>query len=224
MQTKANATERREYRIQDLEVRSDGERTSPPRLVGHAAVFDQEARINGWGGDIFIELVAPGAFSESIGADDVRALWNHDGASLLGRTSAGTLDLAEDEVGLAFDLDTPDTQLGRDLAVLVERGDVSEMSFGFRVQDESWEKVETEDGKTIHRRTLKRVQLVDVSPVTWPAYTGTDVETEGRALPERSVELRQSLDEPSEPPAHVITHQHLRDRTRLAVARSRAGR
>jgi hypothetical protein len=156
--------EKRTFEVDKLEVRKtkDGKRT----IKGHAAVFNRVAD-GGW----FREKVAPGAFKDSIGKDDVRALWNHDPNFVLGRNTAGTLRLSEDEKGLAIEIDPPDTQSARDLLVSIERGDVSQMSFGFSTIKDSWER--TDGDKDI--RTLEKVQLWDVSPVTFPFYKDTDV-------------------------------------------------
>jgi len=159
-----NKMEKRAFEIEKLEVRKakDGKRT----ITGHAAVFNKIAD-GGW----FREQVAPGAFKDSIGKDDVRALWNHDPNFVLGRNTAGTLRLTEDERGLAIEIDPPDTQAARDLLVSIERGDVSQMSFGFTTVRDSWER--NKDDKDL--RTLEKVQLWDVSPVTFPFYKDTDV-------------------------------------------------
>ena len=148
-----------------IEIRAEGD--EPGKLTGHAAVFNEEANIGGW----FIERIAPGAFTKSIGrGDDVRALWNHDPSSILGRTRSGTLSLREDDRGLHVEIDPPDTQLGRDAMTLIKRGDVSQMSFGFRVVAEKWE---DRDGTEV--RTILEADLFDVSPVTFPAYEGTSI-------------------------------------------------
>jgi HK97 family phage prohead protease len=139
-------------------------------LAGHAALFDSPYMIGpeSWG---FEEQIKRGAFAKSLSrGDDVRALWNHDANHVLGRSKSGTLTLEEDDEGLAFDLTPPDTQLGRDLVVLVERGDVSQMSFAFRAVKEEWDF----SGK-VDRRTLLEVDLFDVSPVTYPANAATDI-------------------------------------------------
>ena len=135
-------------------------------LSGHAAVFNQRADL-GW----FFEEIAPGAFSDSIAADDIRALWNHDARLVLGRNKAKTLELSEDETGLAVKIYPPDTQAGRDALVSIERGDVSQMSFGFQVIEQKWAVLE--DKREL--RTILKATIFEVSPVTFPAYTGTDI-------------------------------------------------
>lgn len=157
--------ERRAYRVDAMQVeRRDG---AAPVLRGHAAVFNETIEIGRW----FRERIAPGAFARAIGEDDVRALFNHDENWVLGRNKAKTLTLSEDAVGLAIVITPPDTQLVRDLVLTpIERGDVSQMSFGFRVRKEEWD--ETQD---VPLRTLLEVELFDVSPVTFPAYPTTDI-------------------------------------------------
>jgi len=149
-----------EFRV---EQREDGKKL----IRGHAAVFNSETDL-GW----FRERIAPGAFTESIGKDDVRALFNHDENFILGRNKAGTLTMREDEQGLYVEIDPPDTQVARDLVTSIERGDISQMSFGFQTIKDSWE---TEENAAKDLRTLEKVKLWDVSPVTFPAYQETDV-------------------------------------------------
>ena len=149
-----------EFRV---EQREDGKKL----IRGHAAVFNSETDL-GW----FRERIAPGAFTESIGKDDVRALFNHDENFILGRNTAGTLTMREDEQGLYVEIDPPDTQVARDLVTSIERGDISQMSFGFQTIKDSWE---TEENAAKDLRTLEKVKLWDVSPVTFPAYQETDV-------------------------------------------------
>lgn len=136
-----------------------------PTLAGHAAVFNQVGD-----GYWFLEKIAPGCFSESIGQDDVRALWNHDPSSILGRNKAGTLRLSEDAIGLAVEIDPPDTTIGRDTVTSISRGDVTQMSFAFETLQDSWD---YEGDKPL--RTLLKAKLYDVSPVTFPFYAATDI-------------------------------------------------
>lgn len=157
--------ERRFMTMPVLEVRAEADK--PATILGHAALFDTPSMFMG-----FRETIAPGAFVDSL-SGDIRALWQHDAARVLGRTKAGTLRLWEDDQGLAFELNPPDTQDGRDAVTLIERGDVDQMSFGFNVPPggDSWG--EDEDG--IPLRTLRAVSLMEISPVTWAAYPQTGV-------------------------------------------------
>jgi HK97 family phage prohead protease len=132
--------ERRTY--EQIEIRADKGDDGTLRLIGHAAVFNKKSEeIFG-----FREIVLPGAFKKSIKKDDIRALWNHDPAHVLGRNKAGTLRLREDDEGLRTEIDLPDTQMARDLHTSVKRGDIDQMSFGFRTISDAWRK---EDGITI---------------------------------------------------------------------------
>jgi hypothetical protein len=157
-----------ERRTIDLtEIRLIAEGDQKPLIRGYAAVFDKFS--SDLGG--FIEKIARGAFQKSLKSDDVRALFNHDANYVLGRTKPGTLRLSEDDKGLAIEIDPPDTQWARDLQVSIDRGDISQMSFGFRVVADDWKHV---NGKP-SERTLTEVRLFDVSPVTFPAYPQTTV-------------------------------------------------
>ena len=148
----------------DMERRTFTEiRTAGRRIEGYAAVFNSEARMGR-----FVETIAPGAFTSAL-AGDVLALLDHDPSKVLGRTRSGTLRLTEDSRGLAFSLDLPDTQAGRDVLILAERKDLGGMSFGFTVPKggDSWQG---------ERRTLRTVSLMEVSVVAaWPAYPDTEI-------------------------------------------------
>lgn len=162
-----NAIERRAF-VMDVckvETRAEGE---PPRIVGHAAVFNQLSENLGG----FREQIKPGAFAVAINEDDVRALFNHNPDYVLGRSKSGTLTMKEDMQGLAIEIIPPDTQIARDLLVSMERGDISQMSFGFRVKAGGQEWGEDANGDVV--RTLTDLKLFDVSPVTFPAYPQTD--------------------------------------------------
>ena len=145
-----------------LDVRAkDAKRT----LGGYAAVFNSETDIGGY----FREVIAPGAFKDTL-SGDVRALVDHDSGRVIGRTTAGSLRLSEDDTGLAVEIDLPDTTDGRDLATLIERGDISGMSFGFVVTKQTWD--ETVDPP---KRTIEAVELHEVSVVAFPAYDDTSI-------------------------------------------------
>jgi HK97 family phage prohead protease len=123
-----NTAAKLEKRAMVAEIRAKGR-----RLEGYAATFNNEARI----GDRFTETIVQGAFSGSLsGNKDILAFVDHDSSKVLARTRSGTLRLSEDNHGLSFDLDVPDTQAGRDVLALAERGDLGGMSFGFNAIDE----------------------------------------------------------------------------------------
>lgn len=136
-----------------------------PLFMGYAAVFDTLS-VELWG---FREKIAPGAFTNSLG-DDVRALWDHQTGVVMGRTKSGTLRLAEDATGLRFENDPP-TMAVREIES-IQRGDVDQMSFGFRTLEDTWDI--DENDQVI--RTLLKVKLYEVSYVTFPAYPATTVQ------------------------------------------------
>lgn len=148
--------------------RSDND-SDPIGFNGHAAMFNSRSWIGGkrYG---FWEEIAPGAFTKTLGEADVRFLQNHDPNFVLARNTAGTLRLEEDDKGLAVDADMAPTSYARDLAVLLERGDVSQMSFAFDMVTYEW--TELDDGTELLRHL--EVGLWDVSAVTYPAYDDTD--------------------------------------------------
>ena len=172
-----------ETRAQDtgkptFEARHDGE-TGGGKIAGYAAMFNTLSQDLGG----FKERIAPGAF-DNVLEDDVRAVFNHDPSLLLGRSTAGTLRLSVDGTGLNYEVDLPDTTLARDLSELMSRGDISQSSFRFSVLQDSWSI--GEDGGEI--RTIEQVgQLVDVSPVTYPAYLDATVA-------KRSLDTRKGCD------------------------------
>jgi HK97 family phage prohead protease len=151
---------------QELQTRMDFDDPKKPRMVGYAAVFNQRTEL--WPG--FYETVAPGAFANAIQNDDVRALLNHDPNYVLGRKSAGTLTLSEDSHGLRYEIMLPDTTYAKDLQVSVKLKNITQSSFGFNIIDE-----DVKHDKDSVTRTIKDVKLFDVSPVTYPAYQGTEV-------------------------------------------------
>lgn len=152
----------------------------PMTFRGYAAVFDSPSEPLP-----FIETISPGAFKRSLNSGrEVRMFINHNSDQVLASTRSGTLTLAEDERGLLVEAQLPPTTYGRDLSVLMQRGDVHSMSFGFSVPSggDSW----SDDGQS---RELREVILHEVSVVTgFPAYPATsganvrhdDEETEQR--------------------------------------------
>lgn len=168
------ATSERERRF--VENRSAGVRVSKREngasvIEGYAAVFYREGdpgtEFALW--DDLIERIMPGAFDRAIReGDDVRGLFNHSPSEVLGRSVAKTLRLSVDQIGLRYEIDLPDTQRARDVAVSIERGDISGSSFAFASERIVWVQ---EEKRMI--RQVESVRLFDVGPVTYPAYEGT---------------------------------------------------
>lgn len=162
-----------------VERRGDGE-DAQRVIVGYAAVFyraDDPGTEYQLYEDMY-ERIMPGAFDAAIREPDVvRALTNHDENWLLGRSDQGTLRLSVDATGLRYEIDPPDTQAGRDTVALLERGDLDGSSFGFRIwggkRGKSVWVDEVRDGRDITVREIQDLELVDVGPVTFPAYEAT---------------------------------------------------
>lgn len=153
----------------DIQLRIEGHDRA---IIGYAAVFNKEAEI----APGFMEEVAPGAFSRAVAEDDVRALWNHNPDWVLGRTKSGTLKLLEDAHGLRYEVIPPDTTWARDLVTLIKRGDINQSSFGFNIVKQ--DRKNEDNGRRI-RRIIQSVKLYDVSPVTFAAYSETEVHVRG---------------------------------------------
>lgn len=158
-----------ETRVAHIELREDSD---TPKIVGHAAVFNKLS-LNLGG---FRETIEPGAFENAIGESDIRSLFNHDPNFILGR-SPDTLSVREDKVGLFTETTPPDTQTVRDMVLEpMRRGDLTQMSFAFRIDKGGDDWFEDDDGRLV--RTIKKggvKELFDISPVTYPAYPDTDV-------------------------------------------------
>lgn len=160
--------------MQGLEIR---EGKGGPVLTGYAAVFNEKSLDLGG----FREVVQPGAFAESLKrGDDVVALVQHDSGAILGRRSRGTLVIEEDSKGLRYDVTLPDTQVGRDIAVNVGRGDINGSSFAFRTVKDRWARDKAAGDSIV--RFLEQVDLFDVGPVTYPAYPSTNDQVAMRHL------------------------------------------
>jgi HK97 family phage prohead protease len=172
----ASEIERRIFRGEIRVVRPGG---GPPLIRGYGAVFNVlSENLGGWR-----EKILYGAFADVLDGD-TRGLFNHNPDKILGRTPE-TLRLAEDETGLTYEIDPPDTQYARDLQVSIERGDVDQSSFGFEVEEESW--ISPSDEEPLPIRVIHKIRkLWDVSPVVFPAYPQTSVAVRSMAETLRS--------------------------------------
>jgi len=153
--------------LTDVEIRVVDGDNGNPTIHGYAAIFGAESE-----GLPFREIIEQGAFTESVLKDDIVGLFNHDPSFVLGRKSSKTMRVEEDTKGLRFEIDPPDTGMGRDVPVLIKRGDVKGASFRFLVKPggEHWEG----EGEELTRH-LTNLRLMDVSPATFPAYPSTSV-------------------------------------------------
>lgn len=160
--------EQREFRMESAEQNGN-------TIRGYAAIYNSDSE---WMGG-FYEQIATGAF-DGVMDNDVRAYFNHDENLLLGRVSSGTLRISTDKRGLFYEVDLPNTTYANDLAELMKRGDVNQSSFAFLIEKDRWEQ---RDGVT-YRIIEKVSRLLDVSPVSQPAYPDAtselkrDLETE----------------------------------------------
>lgn len=143
------------------------------QIVGYGAVFNVETVIAGY----FREQIRPGAFAGLL-RSDVRSLYNHDPNYVLGRTSAGTLTLSEDTTGLLYTVTPPQSRA--DVVEALERGDVTGSSFGFRVKRDEWTRPTT-NGELPLRTIHEFEELLDVGPVTFPAYEEASAEARNAA-------------------------------------------
>jgi len=156
--TKKEGFERRTFTTTEMRLDSKNDR----RVVGYASVFNSMSENLGG----FRELISERAFDDVM-EDSVVALINHDMNYPLARTDNGTLSLSVDSKGLRYSFDVPEgLSYGNDLLINLKAGNISQSSFGFIVEEDSWER---KDGE--HIRTIEKVaRLIDVSPVTIPAY------------------------------------------------------
>jgi HK97 family phage prohead protease len=193
VEPKTPIIERRFADLAGVDVRADEENEGIVRFKGHAAVFNQITQIGSsmWG---WREQIASGAFKKTIAEADVRFLFNHNSDTVMARSTNGTLELSEDKTGLlteaGLSLDDVDVQR---LVPKLNSKNVTQMSFAFRVIVDEWDEEPDDGGLPI--RTIKEVKLFDVSPVTFPAYEGTDAELVSvRALVEGSQRVKELLE------------------------------
>lgn len=174
----------RTFDITKLKTR-DATEDKPSVTTGYAAVFNSKTSI----GDYFEEVIMPGAFARSLSENgDIRALFNHNWDNVLGRTKSGTLRLEEDERGLRFEIELPNTSVGRDLAESMSRGDINQCSFGFWITEETWDYSVEPALRTIHE-----VELYEISIVSLPAYDDTEASLVRSKEIDKSVEKRMKI-------------------------------
>jgi len=151
---------------QRFEIRSNGDGTRT--ISGTAVVYGSLSEDLGG----FVEKISPGAFTKSLRDNpDVIILYNHDTGQVLGRVSSGTAEVWDTPNGLRFSCKLPNTTAGNDLAALMQRGDISQMSFGFNCVKDNWS--EDANGQII--RTVQEAIVRELSCVVMPAYSATTV-------------------------------------------------
>jgi HK97 family phage prohead protease len=161
------------YQERELQTQIRAARAEDGAMVaaGLAVPYNVETVL--WSDDNYEEreIIAAGAFAQSIEELDQVALWMHQRDMVLGRKSAGTLALAETAAGVTFEITFPQSPEGESKFTNVQRGDVNAMSFGWRDQEVREEFYTTEE-KRIYKRTVIRGALREVSPVSFAAYEG----------------------------------------------------
>ena len=162
-----------EIRSIDIDIQKSTEE-EPLKLRGYAIVYNSVSEP--LYGDLFRERINRGALTKSLLENDQVCLWGHDTRYVLGRKSSGTLILREDDKGLYFEVSLPNTTWARDLKESVDRGDIKQMSFGFKVVRDNWiDNKETLKEYGMPVREVEEITLHEISLVTFPAYTETNV-------------------------------------------------
>jgi HK97 family phage prohead protease len=173
-----NQTKHRNFKIDQVRALEDGGKRT---IGGYAAVFNALSENMGWAIEVR-EQIKPGAFAESLSRDQQMAFWNHNVDFPIGSTKNKSLRLSEDAHGLAFELDLPDTNIGRDVFANVRDGIVDSMSFGFQIMSENDEELTLASEPSLPVIvTILRAKLIEVSPVVFPAYPQTEVESRARS-------------------------------------------
>ena len=162
-----------EIRSIDIDIQKSTEE-EPLKLRGYAIVYNSLSEP--LYGDLFRERINRGAFTKSLLENDQVCLWGHDTRYVLGRKSSGTLILREDDNGLYFEVFLPNTTWARDLKESVDRGDIKQMSFGFKVVRDNWlDNKDTLKEYGMPIREVEEITLHEISLVTFPAYPETNV-------------------------------------------------
>lgn len=168
----------RKIHIEGLEVREiEGDKGVESRIVGgYVNKFNKpsEVMLDRWG-DEFIEVISESAFNKTLETKTQKALWNHNTDLVLGSVASGTLNLFVDGIGLRCEITLPNTTWGNDAYESIKRGDVDGMSFGFRCIEDMWSKTQYED-REIYKRTILEVELFEVSPCVFPAYSDSQID------------------------------------------------
>jgi uncharacterized protein len=175
-----------------LEIREVNEESEKRTISGSIKYDTESAEMRDWWGDTFVEVIAEGAFDESLKVRDVVGLWSHDTSQVLGNTKSGTLRIENTKKELRFELDIPNTSVGNDAWELIKRGDVDGVSFGMKVTKDKWSS-ENRDGKKIYKRTILNAELYEISPVAFPAYPANEVSV--RSLDEYREQQKRASNE-----------------------------
>lgn len=186
--------ERRFIPFEAGEVRAAKREDGRVGIAGTAAVIGSLSREIVTSRARFKERIAPGAFTKALAQSDIRGLFNHNPDFVLGRVKSGTMKVRADERGLHYEIaELPESRA--DVAEAIQRGDVDGNSFSFIVA-EGGEKVEFRDGERI-RTITEFEELLDLGPVTFPAYDGTRVSS-------RALAMIEAATEPVEPDAPAV--------------------
>lgn len=174
--------EHRYIPMEQMATREDGDDLY---IEGYFAVFGSNYEL--WPGAT--ESIAPGAFDASI-SDDVRALYNHNSDIVLGRTSAGTMEIKQDSRGLwgRVKINRSDTDAMNAYA-RIQRGDITGCSFGFDIASQE---VDYRDDGTVHWTITSVDPLYEISPCTFPAYQDTTVSARKKDLEEIQRKQREA--------------------------------
>lgn len=194
-----------EIRSIDINIQKSADTEGEPlKLRGYAIVYNSLSEP--LYGDLFRERINRGAFTKSLLENDQVCLWGHDTRYVLGRKSSGTLILREDEKGLYFEVSMPNTTWARDLKESVDRGDIKQMSFGFKVVRDNW----IDDKETLKEygmpiREVEEITLHEISLVTFPAYPQTNVRHTHSANEDAYIPT---------PPKKYVINDYFEDRTK----------
>jgi hypothetical protein len=171
----------------ELVTRADSDDPDIIRITGYGSVFNKPYKV--WG---VAESIAPGAFSKTLTENpDIRGMFNHDPSYLLGRTKSGTMDVAEDDKGLRYEI-RASAKNPQSVAVadMIRRKDVDGSSIAFYVVKDEWER--DKDQRPI-KRTIREVELIETGPVTMPASPATSAKVKRAAASEYRQDITSFL-------------------------------